>query len=173
MKLPEPLHSLIEGKYGEKFRFLLAGGFNTAAGYSLFALGLLVLTPVLTPLAAFAPAGGGATFVSHLATVLNWIGEHPYLVIQWIMWALSVPIGAFTLKYFAFRAQGPFVKQALRSYVVYLPAQMVASACLFFFATLLGFPVLVAQLFSVAIATIISFLGHKYFTFKQSPADGA
>ncbi|MCL2491380.1 MAG: hypothetical protein FWE87_01330 [Coriobacteriia bacterium] len=149
--LPEPL------------RFLLAGGINTLWGYLLFALGLFALTVPLS-------------------SAEGWVGEHYYLIIQWLMWALSVPFGAFTLKYYAFQSEGAYLPQALRSYGVYLPAQLLSSFLLVLFLRILrtlaprlagvfesiDLTVLIAQLCTVLFATIVSYFGHKYYTFRSS-----
>jgi len=100
------------------------------------------------------------------------------------MWAVSVPFGAFTFKYYAFQSKGPYLPQALKSYAVYLPAQLLATALLFAFVRLftswLGetiLPitigeraispiVLIAQFCTIFFTTIVSYLGHKYFTFR-------
>ena len=146
----------------EPIRFLLAGGLNTLVGYLLFALGLVALT-------------------LPLRSVTGWVGEHYYVIIQWIMWAISVPFGAFTLKYYAFQSEGAYLPQALRSYGVYLPAQLLSSVLLIVFMRLLRdfFPalshtiypidvtVLIAQLGTIVFATVVSYLGHKYFTFRS------
>ena len=147
----------------QPLRFLIAGILNTVFAYILFAAGLFALTiPLLS-------VGG-------------WVQTHYYLIIQWLMWVLSVPFGAFTLKYYAFQSAGPYLQQAMRSYGVYLPAQLLSSALLIVFVRLLSrlFPgltslmssfdatVLVAQLCAVACATVVSYFGHQYFTFRQS-----
>ncbi|MCL2024713.1 MAG: hypothetical protein FWG78_02915 [Coriobacteriia bacterium] len=160
--LPEPL------------RFLLAGAVNTAFGYLLFAFGLFLLT---TPLEALAPYGGIRTVIA----------DNYFLVVQWIMWFFSVPFGAFTLKYYAFQSAGPYLPQAVRSYAVYLPAQLLASVLLFafthLFANFLGSlapliiagraidpTVLLAQFCTIFFTTIVSYLGHKSFTFRAPHA---
>ena len=173
MNLREIIDSLINGTHGEKVRFLLAGGLNTVVGYGLFALGLWLLTPVFAPLAHLSPAECGSTmrdflWVDDMTPHLVWVGEHSHLFIQWIMWVLSVPFGALTLKYFAFRAEGAYLPQALKAYVVYLPAQLVTSGLLAFFTLIVGLHPLLGQLFAIVIAVIVSYLGHKYFTFRTS-----
>ena len=169
----EAIDSLISGTQGEKVRFLLAGGLNTVLAYGLFALGLWLLTPVFAPLAYLPPAECESTmrhflWIDDVTAYLLWIGEHSHLLIQWIMWVLSVPFGAFTLKRFAFRAEGAYLPQALKAYVVYLPAQLITSGLLTFFTLVLGLHPLLGQLFALTIAIIVSYLGHKYFTFKPS-----
>jgi len=146
----------------EPIRFLLAGGVNSLFGYLMFALGLYVLS---TP----------------LQSVGGLVGRHFYLIIQWVMWVLSVPFGAFTLKHFVFRSQGSYRAQALRSYVVYFPAQLLASALLVVFVLLvravfpalasahfpLDLSVLLAQAGAILGSTAVSYFGHKYFTFAR------
>jgi len=145
----------------EPVRFLLAGGVNTLFGYLMFTLGFFALS---LPLQA---VGGLIT-------------QHYYLIIQWAMWVLSVPFGAFTFKYYAFQSQGAYLPQALRSYSVYLPAQLLASILLVVFLRLIHatwptlaaqrYPfdvtVLVAQACTLVFSTTVSYLGHKYWTFR-------
>jgi len=179
MNLPKHIDSLLNGAHGEKFRFLLAGGVNTIAAYLLFALGLWLLTPVFAPLTLIDSSYwqyGSTTpfpfdelpFLIGAVPALKWIGENSYLVIQWIMWVIGVPLAAANLKYFAFRAEGPYLPQALRAYLVYLPMQVVTFLFLAFFTLVLGMHPLLGQLFALGIATIMSYFGHKYFTFKQA-----
>ena len=173
MKLREIIDSLINGTHGEKVRFLLAGGLNTAVGYGMFALGLWLLTPLFAPLAQLPPAECGSTmrdflWVDDMTPYLVWIGENSHLFIQWIVWILVVPFGAFTLKFFTFRAEGAYLPQALKAYVVYLPTQLVSSGLLAFFTLIAGLHPLLGQLFVVVIAAVVSYLGHKYFTFRVS-----
>jgi putative flippase GtrA len=153
----------------EPIRFLVAGIANTVFGYLLFAFGLLLLSGPLQSLGGF-------------------VANNYYVYIQWFMWALSVPFGAFTLKYFVFRSKGPYLRQALRSYGVYLPAQLLATVLLIVFTswfarllegvstiTVAGRTVdpivLIAQFATVLFTMIVSYLGHKHFTFKSVGRD--
>jgi len=144
MKLRKLIGELINGVHGEKVRFLLAGGLNTVAAYGLFALGFWLLTPVFSGL------------------------ENSYLLIQWIMWVISVPFGALTLKYFAFRAEGSYWRQLPRAYLVYLPVQLITSGLLALFTLVIGLHPLIGQLLAISIAVVMSYLGHKYFTFRKT-----
>jgi putative flippase GtrA len=140
----------LKSAQGDKFRFLLAGGINTLFAYALFALGLWILTPAFSFLA---------------------MSECSYLLIQWFMWALSVPFSVLTLKYFAFRAKGSYLRQTIRSYAIYLPLQLFASLSLASFSFVLGLHPLIGQLITVFIVALISYLGHKYFTFRQTDTE--
>jgi len=146
-------------RFEEPLRFLIVGAVNTAFNYGLFALLLWLLEPV----------------ISHLApspvSVLHLAGTHPYAVIQWIAWALSVPVSTYTMKRFVFKKGGSYPAQVLRAYGVYLPAQLIASGVLIFCVQGLGFPPLLGQLIAVCFSTVVSYLGHKFFTFR-TPAEG-
>lgn len=134
---------------------MVAGAFNTAFNYALFALLLWALK---------APA---ALLVATRVVVLRLIGVHSYAVIQWIAWFLTVPVSTFTMKHFVFRRGGSYPKQVLRAYGVYLPAQLIASGLLIFCVQALGFTPLLGQLVSASISTIISYVGNKFFTFRH------
>ena len=145
-------------RFGEPLRYLVVGGVNTAFNYGLFALLLWLLKPVISQLA---PAQ---------VSVLHLAGTHAYAVIQWIAWVLSVPVSTYTMKRFVFRRGGSYPAQVLRAYGVYLPAQLVASGVLIFCVQALGLPELLGQLVAACFSTVISYLGHKFFTFK-TPAE--
>ncbi|MCL2403851.1 MAG: GtrA family protein [Coriobacteriia bacterium] len=149
------IDKLFNGTHGEKLRFFVAGCFNAAVAYGLFALGLWLLAP---PFAVLADA---------YSQIFAWFGTRFYLIVQWLVWVISVPIGAFTMKYFAFRVEGSYIRQTIRAYGVYFPTQMLTFGLLFSFTVLLGFRPLLGQFLSLVIAGIFSYLGHKYFTFKQ------
>lgn len=141
----------------EPVRYLIAGVVNTIFGYSMFALGLFLFT---TPLQSCVSFGGAGRFVA----------DYYYSIIQWIMWVLSVPFGAATFKYYAFRSPGAYIPQALKSYSVYLPAQILSSVGLILFVKYLHVHPLVGQAGTLVFATVVSYFGHKYITFR-APVD--
>jgi len=144
--------------HGEKFRFLVVGMWNTLFSYVLFAGMLWLLRPVLQPLS------------SSEYTLVAWVGEHYYLVVQWLSWIIAVPQSTLALKYLAFRSKGHWLSEIGRSFFVYLPLQAFSSVMLWLFSGVLGIPPLLGQLFTIGISAVLSYLGHKNFTFKQ-PAE--
>jgi len=144
--------------HGEKFRFLVVGAWNTLFSYVLFLVLLYALQPVLAPLASSDYAA------------LAWVGEHYYLVVQWVSWVFAVPQSTTALKYLAFRSKGHLPTEIGRSFFVYLPMQAVSSFLLWLFSGLIGFPPAIGQLLTVGISAVLSYLGHKNFTFRQ-PAE--
>lgn len=122
--------------HGEKVRFLVVGVWNTAFNLVLFNVMLLVF------------------------------GHPLYLVWFWVAWVISVVQSTVTMKYFAFRSKGRLIRQVARSYVIYLPAQGLATVLMWFAVAVLHLLPQVAQLVTVGLTTIFSYFGHKYFTFR-------
>ena len=105
-----------------------------------------------------------------------------------MMWVITVPFGAFTFKYYAFQSEGRYLPQAIKAYAVYLPAQLLSSVLLVTFVRLFTLRlgesvglitiagrtinplVLISQLCTILFATVVSYLGHKYFTFRSAPS---
>jgi putative flippase GtrA len=146
--------------HGEKVRYLVVGVGNTIVGYGLFVALLAILG---VPLRALSGSAAGP---------LDWLGRHYYLAVQWAAWVLMVPISTTTLKDLAFRSGGRWLPQVGRAYLVYAPAQVVSSATLWLAVQVMRLSPQVGQLFAVAFATVLSYLGHKYFTFREPGEPG-
>lgn len=145
--------------HGDKLRFLCVGAINTAFGYGLF-LALVSLTP--TAIDAVAAQGLGTP---------RWLSDNYFLASQWAAWILSVPFGAWTLGAFVFRRTGAFLPAMLRAYAVYLPGTLVNSVALWVAVRVLGMSPQVGQLLALTIAVVLSYLGHKHFTFRAPRAE--
>lgn len=141
-------------EHGDKLRFLVVGMVNTAISYVGFVVLLALLGPSLQTLA-------GST-----SRLVAWVGEHYYVAVQWIGWVFMVPVSATTMKVFAFRSPGRWWPQVIRAYFVYLPAQGLSSVLLWLTVQVFGLSPQLGQLVTIAFATVFSYLGHKYFTFR-------
>lgn len=139
-------------RHGEKLRYLLVGVWNTALGYVVFLLALKFFGP---PLQALSGPG-----------IAGWISHYYYLVIQWAVWVVMVVNSTITMKYLAFRSKGRLLHQIGRAYLVYLPAQGISSVILWLTVKVFGLSPSIGQLITIVIATVFSYLGHKYFTFR-------
>ena len=151
---PAPRRSLggFYEDHGEKLRYLVVGVWNTALSYAVFLLALRYLGPSLEAL-----SGPG---------IAGWVSHYYYLVLQWAVWVLMVVNSTVTMKYLAFRSKGRLLQQIGRAYLVYLPAQGISSVILWVTVKLIGLAPAVGQLVTIVIATVFSYLGHKYFTFR-------
>lgn len=141
--------------HSEKLRYLFVGGWNTFFGYALF---LVLLATV-----------GRALQGLETSTVppLAWTGDNYYLVVGWIGWVLSVPQSTLTMKYLVFRSKGRALREIGRAYFVYLPSQWVGTAILWSFVELIGLSPQLGALATTTVTVILSYLGHKYFTFRR------
>lgn len=93
--------------------------------------------------------------------------QHHYVIVQWAGWALCVPISTYTMRKYVFKASsGKFTHQLRRSYGIYLPAQLISMGLLIVFVNVFHLYPLVGQAGTIVVSTIMSYFGHKYFTFK-------
>jgi len=145
--------SSIVNKHGEKLRYLAVGAFNTLCSYILYVAMLATLGDWLQTLS-------GAS--SGLAALT---GDHYYLVVQWVAWVVASPFCTMTMKRFAFRSRGHWLRQIGRGYLVYLPAQGLASVLLWLTVTILHVVPQLGVIIVVMITTVLTYVGHKFFTF--------
>lgn len=133
--------------HGEKVRYLIVGVWNTLVSFALFALAIRFAAPPLERV----------TGLDHRTVAI---------VLQWTVWVVSVVHSTVMMKYFAFRSRGRLGGQILRAYLVYLPAQGLSSVVLWLAMTVLALGAVAGQLCAIVVATVFSYLGHKYFTFR-------
>jgi putative flippase GtrA len=128
----------------QRVRFLIVGGINTIVGYGLFVLIQWLFGAVISYF--------GSILIAHLfASML-----------------------AFTLyRRWVFKAGRTVVVDFLRFQVVYLVPLAANLLALPILVAGVGLNVYLAQALIVVVSTIVSFLGHKYFSFRRAvaPAD--
>lgn len=144
--------------HGEKIRFLVVGAWNTVFSYLLFAALLYLLGPALRGLS------------DSSSPVLAWVGAHWYLAVQWLSWIVAVPQSTLTLKYFVFRSRGHMGHEIGRAFFIYLPMQALSSLSLWFFVSIVGMHPLPGQFVTIGLSAVLSYLGHKHFTFRGDRA---
>jgi len=136
VRLPAPIQPIYD-RHGEKLRFLFVGGWNT-----LFGLGVLWVLDNL------------------LHSVLH------YTIILAINWIIGVTQNLFSFKLLVFRTKGNWLKEYLRSYVVYAGSFVVNLAIVTLIMEVWRPRLVVAQIPAIFVVTIISYVGHKYFTYR-------
>ena len=124
----------------EQLRYLVAGGYNTAFGYGLFAALQLAF------------------------------GDHVhYLAILSFSHAASVLSAFIVYRRFVFRVEGRFILDGLRFSLVYLVVFLVNVATLPILVEGAGLSVLLAQALVVGGTVIASYFAHRRFTFYRPP----
>jgi len=120
-----------------KFRYLIAGCWNTVFGYSLgVTLFLLLTDSVHTALIAF---------------ICNLI---------------STAISFITYKVFVFRTKGNWVREFFKACIVYSNVALISILAIWVLVDLVGLNIWISQALAIFATVIISYIGHKKFTFK-------
>lgn len=147
------LLSIYTGR-GETLRYLVVGAFNTLVSYGLF-------VALLASLGAWLQ-----TFSGSSSGLMSLVGDHYYLVVQWVGWVLAVPVCTLMMKRFAFRSKGHWLRQIGRAYLIYLPAQGLATVLLWLMVQVVHLTPQLGVIAIVAVTTVLTYIGHKYFTFQ-------
>ncbi len=131
----------------ERVRFVIVGGVNTVLGYGLFAL-----------------------FDLTLGHTIGYLGS------LYASYVIAIVVAFFLHRRFTFRAHesgNPFVDFA-RFSLVYVVALIVNTVALPLLVELVHLPPLIAQAIIVVVTTLVSYFGHKFFSFRRAAekADG-
>jgi putative flippase GtrA len=142
--MPSPVQLVRRLLSDERFRFLLVGGVNTVVGYGLFVVFELSIG-------------------KHIA-----VG---YLVSLYLSWALASILAFFLHRRFTFRIAGRqhLVRDFFRFVGVSLVALAVNSVALPLLVEVAHLVPIFAQALIVVVTTTISYLGHKFFSFRRAP----
>ena len=131
----------------EKIRFLLVGGFNTVFAYTL----LLVLNFFLSECLAYSKS-----IVANIA-----------LIIQYV---ISINLSFLTMRYYVFRSHGIWQKEYVKSCCVYVIIYGINAPIITSLIEFLNWPLWMAQGAYLIISTVLTFLLHKYFSFRKETA---
>lgn len=123
-------------------RYLAAGVLNTVVGYFL-GVGLYYL---LAP-------------------------EMHVVLIGAIANVLAISFSFVNYKMFVFQTQGGWLREYLRSYLVYGSMAVMGIVVLWILIDGLGLPIWIAQAVAILVTVVVSYLGHARYTF--SLAEGA
>ena len=133
----------------EKLRFLLVGGFNTVFAWSVFAaLNWLFMRLNLR-------AGWNISEI--------WVANAA-LVVQYV---ITINFSFITMRYYVFRSQGNFWHEWAKAWSVYLSLLCINSPTISFLMWAFGLDAWWAQAIYLIFSTIITFILHKYYSFRQ------
>ena len=122
----------------QRVAFLAVGAFNTGFGFLCFAALLLVL------------------------------GQRLYLVALLCAYVISVLLAFVLYRHLVFRVSGHVLADLGRFVTVYLSALAVNVVMLPLLVELARVPVLLAQAMIVLVTSLISWVGHKHYSFRRS-----
>lgn len=125
----------------EKLRFLVVGVWNV-----IFSLGVLYL------MEHYIPFDPGSPLQKQLILTGNWV--------------IAVTQNFFTFKLLVFRTRGNWLAEYARMYVTYFVTFIVQSVLIQVLSATFHVSLVVANIPTIFVVTILSYLGHKYFTFR-------
>ena len=131
----------------QKIRFLLVGGFNTVFAYLVLNLLNLFLK-------------GYFKDIFSLVVIANIA-----LVIQY---TLTINISFLTMRYYVFQSHGKWYQEWIKAWSVYILLYFINAPILTFLMVGLGLSTWSAQGIYLIFSTIVTFLLHKYYSFKKS-----
>jgi putative flippase GtrA len=126
----------------QRVAFLIVGGINTVVGFLCFA-GFLVL-----------------------------LGKQRYLVALVCAHVVAVLIAFVLYRFAVFRVRGHLLADLWRFETVYLSALAVNFVVLPVLVELAHLPVLLAQALIVLVTSVMSWVGHKHFSFRRPTSAG-
>ncbi|MEY4477340.1 MAG: conserved rane protein [Actinomycetota bacterium] len=124
----------------EKIRFLLVGGFNTVVGIGSFSA-IQFLTD----------------------------GALHEVVVLLLSHAISSSVAFVLHRWVVFRVSGPILMDWVRFQSVYVLPLSINAIVLPLLVRVAGVNVYLAQVMFTCVAVVISYLGHKHFSFRRSP----
>lgn len=132
-------------KLPQKVRFVLVGGFNTVLSYSILA----ALYWTFDKLNIW---GFDKVVVANAALFMQY--------------CLSINISFITMRYYVFQSHGNWKKEMAKAWSVYLSLYAINAPTMSFLIWL-GLHPLAAQAVYLLFSTIITFILHKYYSFKK------
>ena len=139
------LWRVAHGRHAEKLRFLVVGGWNTA--FSVFVIWLLDRSIPYDP-----------------ASILE---KQAVLLVGWI---ISITHNFFTFKMLVFRTQGNWLREYARMYITYAATFVLQSLLVQAITQAFDCSIFWANLPTVFVVAVLSYLGHRHFTFR-SPSE--
>jgi putative flippase GtrA len=134
----------------EKLRFLVVGGWNT-----VFSMAALWAFESLIPYGKGSALGAAVGVVAAKQVVLT------------VAWVVAVTHNFFTFKLLVFRTRGKWLGEYVRMYGVYAVTFVVQSVMVQAISAWMGWSLFWANLPTILVVTVLSYLGHKYFTFRR------
>lgn len=127
----------------ERVRFLIIGGFNTVLGYGLF-----------------------AAFQISVGHVIGYLGS------LYASYILAVVVAFALHRRFTFKVHGTgnIIVDLLRYASVSVVSLVVNTVALPVLVEIVGLDPLVAQAITVVVTTLVSYFGHKFFSFRRTKA---
>ena len=117
----------------------------------------------------FLLVGGFNTLVSYMLFVfMVVVCDFKYQTAIVIGYIISVNVSIFTMRRYVFRSGGKWYKEYSKGWGVYLTTMFLNFAAMFLMVDICMINELAAQAVFTVVITVLTYLLHRYFTFKSS-----
>lgn len=140
-------------RFPEKLRYLLVGGFNTVLSYSL--LNLLDWT------------------FNRINQAQGWNFPRELVanVALLIQYTITINISVFTMRRYVFQSHGQWKKEFAKAWSVYIFIYLINAPSMTLLMVVFGLSTWAAQGIYLVFSTILTFILHKYFSFRKTEKD--
>lgn len=133
--------------FPQKIRFLLVGGFNTVFAYLVLNLLNVFFTTLFQETFS-------KVVIANLALILQYI--------------LTINVSFITMRYYVFQSHGNWYKEWLKAWSVYILLYLINAPVLSLMIGVFGWSTWLAQGVYLIFSTIVTFLLHKYYSFRKN-----
>ena len=125
-------------------------------------------------IALYLVVGGWNTFfgIAVYTSLVLIFGEQHYLLLGIPANILAITNAFLCYKYIVFRSQGSFWLEYLKCYIVYGGMALAGMAELYLLVDCCKFPAIYANIAATFVNIVISYFGHKYFSFGKIKRPG-
>lgn len=92
----------------------------------------------------------------------------PYNIALIAQYFVTVNVSIFTMRYYVFRSQGNFKQEYLKAWMVYIGIYFFNAVALNFLVRFCQLTPPVAQAVYLSVSTVLTFILHKYYSFRKS-----
>lgn len=98
----------------------------------------------------------------------TWLSEFLHVTLVAIFAnVMSITMSFLTYRFFVFKSQGAWWAEYLKCYLLYGGIATVGIVLTWFFVDIFKLNIWVSQSITVPLTVVISYIGHKYFTFAK------
>lgn len=136
-------------KFPQKLRYLLVGGFNTVFAYSILAILIWTYEKI------------------NISNNLNLNEEIIANLALFTQYVLCVNLSFITMKYYVFQSKGKWKAEFVKAWSVYIFLYLINAPIMTFLMVTMNLHALVAQAIYLIFSTIITYILHKYYSFRK------
>ena len=136
-------------KFPQKLRYLLVGGFNTVFAYSILAILIWTYEKI------------------NISNNLNLNEEIIANLALFTQYVLCVNVSFITMKYYVFQSKGNWRAEFVKAWSVYIFLYLINAPIMTFLMVTMNLHALVAQAIYLIFSTIITYILHKYYSFRK------